>query len=199
MLLGFLLGNGWYSQDQNIPPSMPQPTYGPPRVILQLNIQSGDGSNTSIVTDGTWTGRSGSILRDSIYQGERVDGRLIRNDWAKPNFNDPNSLWIPVDNMPSPGGVLSSQMMESVRANIYNVLNPVRLFSPALNTWVFDLGQNFAGWVRLKLKGPSGLTVRLRYAEILEHPASNSIYTGMIYIDNLRAADSTDEYSEWRS
>jgi alpha-L-rhamnosidase len=100
--IGILLGNGWYSQDQNIPPSMPQPTYGPPRVILQLNIQFGDGSNTSIVTDGTWTGRSGSILRDSIYQGERVDGRLIRNDWAKPNFNDPNSLWIPVDNMPSP-------------------------------------------------------------------------------------------------
>jgi alpha-L-rhamnosidase len=31
--------------------------------------------------------------------------------------------------------------------------------------YVYDLGQNISGWVRIKLDGPAGTTVTLRYAE----------------------------------
>ena len=30
--------------------------------------------------------------------------------------------------------------------------------------------QNIAGWCRLKIRGPSGLAVQLRHAEVLRHP-----------------------------
>ncbi len=34
----------------------------------------------------------------------------------------------------------------------------------------FDLGQNIAGWCRLRFKGPSGFGTYIRYAEILVQP-----------------------------
>ena len=33
--------------------------------------------------------------------------------------------------------------------------------------FIFDLGQNFAGWVRLRVQGPRGTTVRMRMGERL--------------------------------
>ncbi len=50
-----------------------------------------------------------------------------------------------------------------------------------------DLGQNIAGWVRLRVQGPAGTKIRLRYAEILTPD-------GMLYVENLRAARATDTY-----
>jgi alpha-L-rhamnosidase len=53
------------------------------------------------------------------------------------------------------------------------------------NTWIFDLGQNFAGNIPLKLKAKSGEIFSLRYAEML-HP------DGRIMTENLRQARATD-------
>ena len=40
------------------------------------------------------------------------------------------------------------------------------LKTPAGET-VFDMGQNFSGWARLRVQGPRGTDVRLRFAELL--------------------------------
>jgi len=53
--------------------------------------------------------------------------------------------------MAAPGGVLSAQLMEPIR--VLKTLKAVSVNSPSLNVYVFDFGQNFAGWVRLNLKG----------------------------------------------
>jgi alpha-L-rhamnosidase len=52
---------------------------------------------------------------------------------------------------------------------------------------VFDLGQNFAGVVRLRVSGEPGRKVTLRYAERLSPD-------GTIYTTNLREARATDTY-----
>ena len=39
--------------------------------------------------------------------------------------------------------------------------------SPTNGVYIFNLGQNFAGVVRLKVKGPAGATIQLRYGEML--------------------------------
>jgi alpha-L-rhamnosidase len=54
--------------------------------------------------------------------------------------------------------------------------------------WVFDLGQNMVGRVRLKVTGPAGTTIRLRFAEALNPD-------GTVYITNLRTARATDYYT----
>ena len=63
----------------------------------------------------------------------------------------------------------------------------VKLTEPKPGKWTFDLGQNFSGWVRLKVHGPAGTPVVLRFAEMLNPD-------GTVYTTNLRAAKATDTY-----
>src|SRR5256885_6619546 len=66
-------------------------------------------------------------------------------------------------------------------------VRPERVSQPVKGTYVFDMGQNMVGWASLKVKGPAGTRVRLRFAEILNPD-------GTIYTENLRNADATDIY-----
>ena len=66
-------------------------------------------------------------------------------------------------------------------------LHPVRITEPRPGVYVFDLGQNFAGWARLHLIGTTGQKVTLRFAEMLNPD-------GTIYTANLRSAKCTDTY-----
>ena len=54
--------------------------------------------------------------------------------------------------------------------------------------WIFDLGQNMVGWVRLVVRGEKGATITLRFAEALNPD-------GTLYTTNLRTARSTDHYT----
>ena len=50
---------------------------------------------------------------------------------------------------------------------VTRTLKPVKLTEPKPGVFIFDLGQNFAGWARLRVKGPAGTRVSLRYGELL--------------------------------
>ena len=52
---------------------------------------------------------------------------------------------------------------------------PESVTERAPGTYVFDLGQNMVGWVRLAVRGERGTVVRLRFAEMLE--PDGRIYT----------------------
>jgi alpha-L-rhamnosidase len=54
--------------------------------------------------------------------------------------------------------------------------------------YIMDMGQNFAGWVTMKVKGKKGDKVVLNYSESLQP-------TGDLYIANLRDAKVTDVYT----
>ena len=49
------------------------------------------------------------------------------------------------------------------------------------------MGQNFAGWAKLKVKGEVGTRVQMRFAETLKPD-------GNVYVENLRKAEATDIY-----
>ena len=59
--------------------------------------------------------------------------------------------------------------------------------SPKPGVWVYDLGQNFSGWMRLKVRGAAGAVVRLRHSEVLYDD-------GTVNVENLRSARATDTY-----
>jgi alpha-L-rhamnosidase len=67
-------------------------------------------------------------------------------------------------------------------------LSPSGVKEPKPGHFVFDLGQNMVGWARLKVKGPAGTTVTLKFAEMLNPD-------GTIYTTNLRGAKCTDYYT----
>lgn len=66
-------------------------------------------------------------------------------------------------------------------------IKPVKVAEPKPGVYVYDLGQNFSGWARLRTSGKAGQRVTLRFAEMLNPD-------GTIYVTNLRAAKCTDTY-----
>ena len=76
-----------------------------------------------VSSDPTWMGRQGAILHDSIYNGEFVDSRNDRPNWAQVGFNDSLSLWLPAEPMASPvnktlHGQIVMQDMPPIRAGL---------------------------------------------------------------------------------
>jgi alpha-L-rhamnosidase len=66
-------------------------------------------------------------------------------------------------------------------------LKAVRMTEPKPGVYIFDLGQNFSGVARLRVKGSPGTQVTLRFGEML-HP------DGRLMTENLRRARATDTY-----
>jgi alpha-L-rhamnosidase len=165
--LGLQLGEGRFS----------------PRVgIVQLNIEMTDGKTMSVVSDDAWRMHASPVVSDSVYNGETYDARMVMNGWGNAEFDV--STWQPVKTVPFTT-TLSAMMMPPVR--VTQTLSPVKRTMPRPGVYVYDFGQNFSGWTRLRVRGPAGTQVRLRHAELLQSD-------GMLNTENLRAAQATDTY-----
>ena len=62
-----------------------------------------------------------------------------------------------------------------------------KITQPTPGTYVVDIGQNMVGWARLKVQGPAGTQVQMRFGEVLNPD-------GTLYTTNLRSAHATDTY-----
>ncbi|MCD6331922.1 MAG: family 78 glycoside hydrolase catalytic domain [Bacteroidales bacterium] len=180
--LGIMLGNGWFNGQKKYWGWQMQ-WYGSPRVILQLDIEYTDGSKSRVVTNSSWKSSWGPITFNCLFDGEHYDARLEQEGWDKPGFDDRD--WSPANVVPSPGGKLSSSMHEPEL--VTQIIKPISVNEPRPDTFVFDLGQNIAGWVRLTVQGHAGTEVILRFAEQI-HP------DGMIDPSSSRAALQEDHY-----
>lgn len=193
-------------------------TYGKtPAVMAQLEIQYTDGSMQMVATDASWkvTG-DGPIQEADLLMGEAYDAGREMAGWAMADFDD--SYWqsaiLASDNGSTkatfyqrrnptkPGqGVLNLGAEEEfgfVRPKLEAFPGvPVRITEEIAaksiaqrepGTYVFNLGQNFAGVIRLNVQGPPGTKVQIRYGEML-HP------DGRLMTENLRKARATDFYT----
>ena len=166
--VGLMLGNGWFNP---LPLRMwghinPREalTIGEPRAIVQLVVEYADGARETIVTDPSWRVSDGPILRNSVYLGEVYDARREQPGWDAAGFDD--SQWKPAEVAGEPRiGPLRAQDAPPIR--ITRSLKPVKLGEPKPGIYIFDFGQNFSGWARLKVSGPAGTRVRLRSGELI--------------------------------
>ncbi|HWB54111.1 MAG TPA: glycoside hydrolase family 78 protein [Tepidisphaeraceae bacterium] len=183
-VLGVILGNGRFFAPRDTDPS-DTVNYGFPKLLLQLHIQYANGSTENIVSDGTWKlTTAGPIRANNEYDGEDYDARMELAGWDKPGFDD--SHWQPAQLVAAPAGKLVAQIMDPIR--IIGTVEPIASHQLKPGVFIYDMGQNMAGWVRLKVHGPAGATVTLRFSERL-HP------DGTLNIDNLRSAKATDHYT----
>jgi len=165
--LGVMLGNGWFNPLPlrlwgHINPRA-NLTIGEPQVIAQLVVEFADGTSQTIATDESWKVGNGPIVRNSVYLGEVYDARKEQRGWDQPGFDD--SRWPRAVMATEPLGPLQAQSAPPIR--VTRTLKPVKLTEPKPGVWIFDLGQNFAGWARLHVQGPAGTQVRLRCGELL--------------------------------
>ena len=188
-----------------------------PAFMAQLDLEYTDGSRKTVVTDPSWkvTGE-GPVREGDFLMGEFYDARKEFKDWAKPGFDDAAwepallagangrvpATFYEWQNAPLPGekieikghpvdlGFQRPAKLEAfpgVPVRIMEEIKPIAVTSPTNGVYIFNLGQNFAGVVRLKVKGPAGTTVQLRYGEML-HP------NGRLMNENYRKARATDRY-----
>ena len=161
-VLGVILGHGWYSAEADIPPSPSHRTpYGDrPILILQMHVAFADGTTQCIVTDDTWKTTAGPIRYNDYSNGETHDARSEIPGWDAPGYDDTDWDTPVVTN--APNGALTAQMMPAEK--VVATIKPVQIFNPGDGVYVYDFGQNFSGWTRLRVQGPRGTTVTLRHA-----------------------------------
>ena len=180
--LGVILGDGWYCGHVGW---APRQIYGDrPRLLAQLVAELPSGRIVTVATGAAWKTAAGPILESDIIMGERYDARRELEGWDRPDYDDAH--WSPAVVFPDPGIALASPQAQPVRP--VERLRPVAPPRRIDGQWIYDLGQNMAGRLRLIVEGAAGSTVRLRHAEVLEAG-------GRLYTANLRAARATDEYT----
>lgn len=179
--LGALLANGWFSG--RIGNGGNQFFGKVPALLAQLEVTYADGSTEQIVSDGSWKSQRSPILTTDFMLGESYDAQLEVKDWAQAGLDD--SGWTAVTTRDESARQLEAQVMEPVREIL--VLKAKSVSAPKPGAWVYDLGQNMVGVVRLKVSAPAGTKITLRHAEMLNPD-------GTIYTQNLRRAPSVDHY-----
>ena len=81
--LGVLLGNGMYNVAGGRYTKFTG-SFGPPKLIAQLEIDYADGTRDVVVTDARWKLAPGPITFSCIYGGEDYDARLEQPGWDEP-------------------------------------------------------------------------------------------------------------------
>ena len=179
---GAELGNLWWSGDVNHR-GMAQYVDGPLRFLLQLHLAYDDGTEETLRTDRTWKVYPSPITFNNIYDGESHDARLETPGWDRADFAETG--WQVAETIAEKRDILVAEQVEPIRAT--QEIAPVSVRQLRPGTFIFDLGQNIAGWARLKVQGPAGTKITLRFAEILNED-------GSLNTEPLRTAKATDEY-----
>ncbi|HEY3281613.1 MAG TPA: glycoside hydrolase family 78 protein [Armatimonadota bacterium] len=180
--LGAVLGDGWAVGYVGLG-GRERYGVGRPRLLAQLQVIFTDGTTQTVGTDRTWRATEGPIREGDLLMGEVYDAARELRGWDTPGGSDAG--WQPVTVHASWSGAVEAYPGVTVRKEME--LAPKSVKEPKPGAFVFDLGQNMVGWARLKVKGPAGTRVQLRFAEMLNPD-------GTIYTTNLRGARCTDAY-----
>ncbi len=269
--IGVTLGDGWYA---GLMGYTGQRRYygGEPRFRGQLEIEYTDGTQESVLSDGSWKASSGPIRYSDLYMGTLIDARINPGNWATAGYNgtdwkpvvtgfkplvlgadvttkavaatkngvldlavDPIVLGDPayghekrliidytvngapkrrtfsesqVAHLPAKGESGSVMVLkamftpvDAIAAESFAIepapTEPVRkqeelpakaVSSPGPDHYIYDIGQNMVGYIRLRVRGAAGTTLTLRHAEMLNPD-------GTMYTSNLRGATAVDYFT----
>jgi alpha-L-rhamnosidase len=183
--LGVILADGWYSG--YVGWYHQRDLYGKhPRFRGQLHIEYEDGSSEVIGSSPDWRAAIGPIKEADILMGETYDAREEFIGWGQAGFDDSN--WQLVDTGANVMPLLQPHPAPPVVALDDEIFQPKEITEPKPGVYIFDLGQNFAGIARLKVRSTNpGQKITLRFAEMLNAD-------GTLYTFNLRTARATDTY-----
>ncbi|MFP5228367.1 MAG: family 78 glycoside hydrolase catalytic domain, partial [Acidobacteriota bacterium] len=161
--IAVLVGNGMY----NVPRTPGRyeklrGTFGPPKMIAQMIVTLADGRTETIVSDGSWKTAKSPITFSSTYGGEDYDAR-VEPGWDLPDFDD--GKWAQATEAEGPGGGLRAQQIPAIEP--LHVYRTVKVTTSKPGVTVYDLGQNFAGWPEIAVRGLRGSSVKLIPGELL--------------------------------
>ena len=162
-VLGLMLGNGFYRVTGGRYVKYTG-SFGPPRAIVLLRVEYADGGVEQVVSDGTWRTTSGPIVFSCVYGGEDYDARREQDGWDGPGFDD--GAWPAVVETDGPGGVPRGPGGSPIR--VMETLASVSVTRLGPGRYLYDLGRNFSGIPRVRVRGEAGATVTLVPGELLD-------------------------------
>ena len=197
---GLLIGYGPYKTGRAM--------YGKtPALLAQINVEFEDGTHKTVGTDPTWKVTADGPVREAdLLMGESYDARRELLGWDASGYKATNwDAAIPADKNPhfkapffdncgerevdlafhKPGRL---QAYPGPSVEVTETLPAKAISEPSPGVYIFDFGTNFAGFVRLKVKGEAGTKLQLRYGEMLHSD-------GTLMTENLRKARATDFYT----
>ncbi len=165
-VLGVMLGNGWYNQNQVWrAPGKPSPmVYGQPVFTCQLVVHYQDGSKKVIASDETWQWAPGPITYANVYGGEHYDARRELKNWNRPG--EVAGQWFAARKPEVHPSQLYQQFAEPIR--IMDEITPKQITTREDGTYMVDMGQNMAGWLELKIDGEPGQEITIQCTEVLD-------------------------------
>lgn len=179
---GMILGNVWYSSGLGWKGGQ---TYsnGPMMGLVQMEVEYTNGEKEVIATDGSWTWAFSPLVKNSLYHGETYDARLEQEGWNTAGTGTEG--WEQVHVFENRDAVLSAHTSPPIRVTRH--IEPVHTSELENGTYVFDMGLNMTGGIRLQVEGPEGTEVVMKFAELLHED-------GSVAQENLRSAEATDRY-----
>ena len=177
--IAVLLGNGFFNVQRGNRYSKLQASFGPPQLLLRLDITYDDGTTARVSSDDTWRWTESPVTFNSIYGGESYDARLEQDGCLDPGFDD--SRWRRAVVVEGAGGMLCAQaappvkVMEHFLSLSWKSIHPDSLQAASRATkrdihpsaLVFDMGQNLAGFPAIRVSGKRGQKVTLFVSERL--------------------------------
>jgi len=162
-IFAVICGNGFYNEyfqsawEQNLAPWRDNPKF-----ILVLEING----KAALCTDDTWLcSPASATIYNQLRSGEHFDARLYDPAWNTYAFDDNGWKQAKVDSK-RPTGEFRLCSCEPIREDrVYPAKTMTKMDE---NRYIFDIGQNISGYVRLKVDQPAGDELVIRYAERLD-------------------------------
>lgn len=164
--LGLTVGDGWYASSEGRFAWAPPPR----RVVAQLELTFADGSQQVVQTGPEWRIAESPIRESEMNVGEVYDARFEQVGWTLGQFDD--SHWQMAEAAEMPSCRLVCQTSPPIQRT--QTLKPRTISQLKPGTYLFDFGQNFAGWCRMHVSGSLGDQVEFKFAELADQMESTN-------------------------
>ncbi|MCD7885143.1 MAG: glycoside hydrolase family 78 protein [Lachnospiraceae bacterium] len=217
--LGAVLSEGWWSGAISFSGSNWN-FFGDQLSFLgKVVIGYEDGTQEVLVTDPkSWmTTDAGQVNYASFFQGQITDLTKVGYEELISDKGRDAAQWMPAVEIQTSendafvgeyiagldGGTLAidyekvtycAQPDKGVRES--SLLGAVSVTEPRKGYYVYDMGQNLAGFPRIQIQGKAGQKIQIRYAEML-YPmkAEYGLNQGMLMLENIRGAMAKDIFT----
>lgn len=160
-------GNGWYNEEFKTAWNHDAAAWRDlPKFILRLDING----QAAVVSDESWKCCADSaIWFNALRSGEYFDSRKFDSEWINLEFDDQSWAGAIMDRN-SPTRVFRECKCEPIRE--FETYQPVQITRISEHKYLFDLGQNISGYIRLGVTGQAGQLLTIRYAEQVQDDMS---------------------------
>lgn len=186
-VIGAQLADGWYAG--MLGPVRWSPYYPKRgvyginrRLFFQMEVEYANGEKETFVSDDSWKiFNDGPLRLADNFLGETYDANKEVEGWQQAGFDD--SGWDKVVSDHEVNINLVPQVNQPIEIVETLAAKSVTLSKDGHH--IFDVGENIAGWCKIKLEGKPGDLIVLQHGEMLEED-------GELYTENLGMAIQTD-------